>query len=142
MSGVVTASLLPEPAPRKHDEADLRHVVMRFLDLALPAEAIAQPIPIEGKRSLRARRDLRRSGYKAGWPDIEIVWRGHPSLFIELKAAHGSLSPEQRSMHKRLNYCGAAVLICRSVEEVEAWLRETGMPLRATVQQQQQLNGG
>ena len=138
MSGVVTASLPLDPTPRAHPEADLRHTVMQYLDWALPADAVAQPIPIEGKRTVRARRDLSYSGYKAGWPDIQILWRGHPAILIELKAARGSLSADQRHMHNRLTYCGAKVALARSVAEVEALLRECGVPLRATVSKQQQ----
>ena len=129
---VATASLLPEPAPRRHDEADLQHAVMQYLDRALPPDAVAHHSPGEGKRSKRAQRDLRRSGHKAGWPDVEIIWRGR-ALFIELKAPGGALDAVQRLMHQRLGYAGAPVVLCRSVPEVEAVVREAGVPLRGSV---------
>jgi hypothetical protein len=43
------------------------------------------------------------------------------------------LSAAQRETHRRLIYSGAEVMLCRSVEGVEAALRECGVPLRATV---------
>jgi hypothetical protein len=132
MSGV-TASLLPDPPRRKHDEDDLLYAAMEFLDLALPVEAIAHHSPGEGKRTKRAQGHLKRSGYKKGWPDIEIVWRGHPSIFIELKAARGTLSEAQRRMHIKLAYCGAEVISCKSLPCIEESLLELGMPLRARV---------
>jgi len=134
MSGVVTATLwAPLPVPRKRDEEALQHAVMQFLDLALPACAVAHHSPNEGKRTPRAAGTLKRSGTRRGWPDVEILWRGMPTTFIELKTKRGSLDADQRAMHKRLTYCGAVVLVCRSVECVETSLLELGMPLRATL---------
>jgi hypothetical protein len=36
-------------------------------------------------------------------------------------------------MANKLNYCGANVMLCRSVDDVEAMLRECCIPLRASV---------
>jgi hypothetical protein len=123
---------VPDPAPRRHDEDDLLHAAMQYLRIALPHDAIAHHSPGEGKRTKAAQALLSRSGYCKGWPDIEIVWRGR-IYFIELKAARGVLSASQRETHRRLIYCGAEVMLCRSVEGVEAALREACVPLRASV---------
>lgn len=131
MSGVVTASLLPDPPRRRHEEDSLQATVMEYLDLALPPDAVAHHSPGEGKRTKAAQAKLRRSGYKAGWPDVEIVWKGR-SFFVELKAQRGTLSAAQRQMIDRLHLCGAAVVLCRSLEGVENSLREMGLPLRAS----------
>jgi hypothetical protein len=134
MSGIVTASLLPErTSARRHDEADLMHTCMGYLAWSLPPDAIAHHSPGEGMRSLRAQRDLKRSGYQKGWPDIEIIWRGHSNIFIELKAARGVMSEAQRTMRQRLEYCGCTVLLCRTPEGMECALRELGVPLRGSV---------
>jgi hypothetical protein len=131
VSGVVTASLLPERGVRRrHEEADTQHTVMQFLARALPDNAIANHSPGEGKRSKAAQVTLRRSGYQAGWPDIEILWRGK-TLFIELKSAAGRLSPAQRETQRKLIYCGFDVCVCRSPEDVQAALLEIGIPLKA-----------
>jgi hypothetical protein len=130
---VVTSSLLPElDVVRRHEEADLQAAVMAYLALALPPNAIAHHSPGEGKRTKRAQWELKRSGYQTGWPDIEIVFRGR-IFFIELKRPKGgSLSPAQRECRRRLEYCEAPVMLCRSVPEVEAQLREACIPLRAS----------
>ncbi|HKW23535.1 MAG TPA: hypothetical protein VJO13_19290, partial [Ktedonobacterales bacterium] len=86
MSGVVTATLLPKVRKQRQEpEKLLQHSVMQFLDTALPVGAIAHHSPGEGMRSLRAQRDLKRSGHQKGWPDVEIIYKGR-AYFIELKA--------------------------------------------------------
>ena len=131
---IPTASLLPEPRVRQHQEEDLQAATMRFLDIALPPHCIAHHSPGEGQRSRRAAAQLKRSGYRRGWPDIEIIWFGHPNVFIELKIPGGrGPSADQRLMHHRLAFCGCTVVVCRSVPEVEQQLRGLGVPLRATV---------
>jgi hypothetical protein len=63
---------------------------------------------------------------------LVITWRGR-SIYIELKAKGGSLSPEQKAMHERLVLAGAVVLpIARSVDDVAAFLETLGMPLKAS----------
>jgi hypothetical protein len=130
---IVTSSLLPELLiVRRTEEEALQAAAMAFLDRALPADAIAQHSPGEGKRTPAAQRALKRSGYKAGWPDIEVIHRGR-ALFIELKAPKGTLSKPQRELQPRLEYCGCPVQLCRSLECVEATLRGWGVPLRARI---------
>lgn len=120
------------PPPRNDGEKKLQRQVMEFLALALPPDAVAHHSPGEGLRSKRAQGDLKMSGHKKGWPDIEIVWRGR-IYFIELKVPGAYPSAAQREMHKRLMYCDAPVMLCRSLPEVEAQLREACVPLRASV---------
>ncbi len=132
MSAVIGRSWAPPVVRRRHDEADLQAAVMAFLRSALPPDAVANHAPGEGKRSKAAQAALVRSGYRKGWPDIEVVWRGR-AYFIELKAAHGIMSAAQRETHRQLVYAGAEVMVCKSVEQVEAALREAGMRLRGTV---------
>ena len=119
-------------AQRKHDEDDMLHTTMQYLKVALPPDAIAHHSPGEGKRSKGAQIALSRSGYCKGWPDIEVIHRGR-AYFIELKAARGVVSAAQKETHRRLIYCGAEVMLCRSPEDVERSLRECGVPLRASV---------
>jgi hypothetical protein len=134
MSGaVVTSSLLPERAPRRrHEEDDLQAQVAEFLAVALPQGAVPHHSPGEGLRSKRAQGHLVRSGFCKGWPDFEIIWRGRV-YFIELKSGRGVVSKAQRETHRRLTYAEAPVMLCRSVPEVEAALRECGVPLRGSV---------
>lgn len=136
MGGAAASSrpyLLPVPAARAHPEDDLQAAVMDYLQRALPPYCIAHHSPGEGQRSKRAQRQLKRSGYQKGWPDIEIIWFGHPNVFIELKAPGRHPDADQRAMHKRLAYCGCTVLLCRTPEAVETELRALGLPLRARI---------
>lgn len=128
---VTTASLWQDERPqRSQAEQKLQAQVMRYLAYALPSNAIPHHSPGEGKRTPTAQRLLKQSGYQTGWPDIEILWNGR-TIFIELKAKGGSLSPVQRDLHNRLVFCGFEVIVCRSLECVEGALRELGVPLRA-----------
>lgn len=131
MSAVVSATLLPEPAPRRHEEDDLQAQVVAYLRWALP-DAVVHHSPGEGKRTRAAQAKLKRSGYCAGWPDLEIAWRSR-FYFIELKAARGTLSLAQRETHRRLIYAGFDVMLCKSLPQVEAALRECGVHLLASV---------
>ena len=117
-------------APRDDEEARLLHAAMTYLAWALPADAVANHCPGEGKRSKTAQVTLKRSGYQKGWPDIEIIWRGS-ALFVELKSRRGVLSEEQRSMHRKLTYCGCPVICAKSLPAIECALLEFGVPLKA-----------
>ena len=64
-------------------------------------------------------------------PDIDLL--PGRALYIELKAPRGVVSQDQREMIRKLIYCGAPVMLCRSVEQVEAQLREACVPLLASV---------
>jgi hypothetical protein len=123
---------LPSPARRRHAEADLQHDVMQYLGWALPADAIAHHSPGEGKRTKRAQGELKRSGYNPGWPDVLVIHRGR-CFFIELKAARGVVSAAQRAMMGKLYYCGAEVVVCKGLREVQAALQHLGVPLKAVV---------
>ena len=117
---------------RRHDEEDLQRDVVQFLRWALPDDAVAYHVPNGGPRHTKVAQRLVGQGLRAGIPDIAIVWCGR-ALFIELKTRTGVLSASQKQMHKKLTYCGAAVMVCRSQGDVEAGLRECGVPLRASV---------
>jgi hypothetical protein len=83
-------------------------------------------------RSLKVAQRLKGLGVLAGFPDLAICWRGR-LICIELKTDKGVVSVAQRETHRVLLYCGAEVMTCRSEVEVEAQLREMGVPLRASV---------
>jgi hypothetical protein len=132
MSAVVSATLLPEPPPRRREEETLHRSTVQFLRWALPDDATFYHVPNGGLRSRKVAQRLSGLGVVAGVPDLAIVHRGK-ALFIELKAKHGTVSAAQREMIRKLTYCGAPVMLCRSVPEVEAQLREACVPLRASV---------
>ena len=123
---------VPEPAPRRHEEDDLHRSVVQFLRIALPDDAVFYHVPNGGQRHNKAAARLVGLGVRAGVPDLAIVHHGR-ALFIELKTRTGRLSAAQKQMMQKLIHCGAEVMACRSVRDVEAALRECGVHLRATV---------
>jgi hypothetical protein len=123
---------VPEPAARRDDEFKLQQAICRYLDVALPHDATYFSVPNGGLRHKKAAIKLIATGLTAGVPDLLVIWCGR-ALFIELKTATGRVSMAQRAMHKRLVHCGAEVMLCRSLPEVEAALREATVPLRASV---------
>jgi hypothetical protein len=134
IGGVVTSSVIGRQIrKRAHVEDDLQRAICHFLQWALPADAVYFAVPNGGLRSPRVAARMRATGTRAGVPDLCIIHRGH-ALFIELKAAHGTMSAVQKEMARRLIYAGAEVMLCRSLEDVERSLREAGVHLRGTVQ--------
>ena len=134
MSGVVTASLMPERrvARRRHLESDLQRAVHQFLSVALPANAVHFSIPNGLMRSKKAAAIAQGEGCRAGVPDLAVVANGR-AIFIELKAPKGVFSAAQREIHRRLIYAGATVCWCRSVDDVQVSLLEAGVLLKAQV---------
>ena len=132
MSAIATSSLLPEPAPRRHLEDDLQRSFMQFLGPALGPRGVAYAIPNGGRRHAREAARMKGLGVMPGIPDIGICYEGR-ALYVEIKAPRGVVSEAQRAMHKRLTYAGGVVMLCRSLEELEAQLREAAVHLRGTV---------
>jgi hypothetical protein len=118
------------PTARKHDEDDLQRQIWEFLGFALPANAMAFHVPNGGMRSKRWAARMVGLGLVAGIPDIAVIWNGR-AAFVELKAGRGVVSAAQKLTMQRLFYCGAHIAVCRRLEDVETFLRQIGVPLRA-----------
>jgi hypothetical protein len=131
-SAVATATLLPGPARRRHEEADLQRSVHHYLSWSLPPDAVHFAVPNGLMRSKKAAARAQGEGVMAGIPDLCVVHRGR-AIFIELKAARGVVSAAQRAMMGRLYYSGAEVVVCKGVPEVQAALLHLGVPLKALV---------
>lgn len=114
----------------KSPERGLQLAVVKYLDQALPEDAIYHHSP---NRALRGPIEIsyyKRLGTKFGWPDIEIIYRGW-AYGIELKAGKGSLTKSQGLVHADLSRAGLHVAICTSVDEVQAALDGWSIPVRA-----------
>jgi hypothetical protein len=112
-------------------EAQLHKAAAQFLDLALPSDAVWTTFPAGGGGKARGG-ILKAMGLRAGWPDIQILWRDH-LYCIELKSAKGNLSPDQRALHERIVFCGGVVVTCRSLHDIYLALQIFGIPCRAHV---------
>ncbi len=108
-------------------EHALHKTVAEYLDLVLPHDAVWTTIGHGGfKLPIQVARAMKARGVKAGWPDIQILWR-HAYYGIELKTRKGVLSKAQKELHPRLRATGAQVAICRSIEDVTSTLKDWGM---------------
>jgi hypothetical protein len=78
-------------------------------------------IPNGGSRHPAEAANLKKSGVKAGVPDVHlpIARKGYHSLFIEMKKHDGRESREQRDWRDSLNLHGNLAVVCRS--QSEAW---------------------
>ena len=117
--------------PRPMTEAALHATVVRFLRMALPDGAMFHHSSNESDGSARYTRRQMGMGMVPGWPDIEVIHKGR-AYFIELKSAKGRLTANQSLCLGRLEDAGAPWAVCRSLEEVEAFLAKH-MHLRASL---------
>lgn len=115
-------------APVKAEEA-LQRAVVQLLALYEQRDWLAFcHVPNGGLRTASEAGRFRAMGVRAGVPDLLVWIRGGRSIGLELKAGRGKLSPEQMYWHARIAGLGHRVHVCRSVDDVEAVLREEGVP--------------
>ena len=78
---------------------------------------------------------LQRMGLLAGVHDLHVIYprangnSGYGTL--ELKAGSNTADPEQEAFGLRMTACGHRWALCRSLSEVDAALRDWGVPLRS-----------
>lgn len=118
-------------------EASLQAASAQYFKLRLPKTFLAIHCANEGRRSWAQGKRLKAQGMTAGVPDWLIMGsqphytRGPDSVAltwaIELKARRGSLSPAQKAFHKRLEAAGVPVCVCRSLDDIEAQLKQWGV---------------
>lgn len=121
----------PPRKPRQHPEADLQAQVCKFLTHALPKDAWFGAVPLGGGGRIRGQQ-LKRTGSKAGTPDILVIHQGM-AIWLELKAPKGPVSDAQLYCHAQLRRAASAVYIVRSLDDTIAALTDFGVPLRAKV---------
>ncbi len=114
---------------RSYPEQELQRTVAEYLDSALPPAVFWTSIPAGGGGSVRGA-IIKDTGYRAGTPDILLIYRGWAFL-IELKAENGRLSDAQRRVHLELKDAQAPVAVCRSLDDVRVTLSQMGVPTLA-----------
>jgi len=114
------------------DEFRLSCVVADYLARALPTRALFSHFPAGEKRSAVTGSRLKRMGLKRGWPDYLVILDGK-TFGIELKAGKGKLSDVQLAVADAFVANGAPWVCARSTQEVEAFLTEQGVQLRARI---------
>lgn len=116
-------------------EQRIHKAVAEFLRLALVEPAFFTTFPAGGGGKVRGAL-LKSMGLLPGMPDILVFWpraKGLGAGGIELKTERGVVSDEQEKCMRRLWAVGAEYAVCRGVAEVEWYLREWRVPLRASV---------
>ncbi len=107
-------------------EGEFHRTVAAFLDLILPSDAVYTTVPGGHRVATVA------PGYRAGWPDIHILYLGQ-SLFIELKRLHGKAETHQKACHAAIRACGGSVVVCDTLDKVAEALTAFGIPPRVRV---------
>ena len=118
---------------RKQPEQIFQRQVADFLDLALPRpDAWFTAIPAGAPGKLRGA-IMQGMGYTPGTPDMVVIYKWLPPIWLELKSAGGGLSKAQEQCRKDLGAAGCCWALCRTLEDVERALKRFGVPLRASV---------
>lgn len=115
----------------KHEDK-LHRSIWQQLKTLLPDDCEAWSVENRNLGPVAGRLNKLR-GCKPGVPDIHFLYRGK-LLCVELKYGRTQLSPHQKEMHARIRHCGGAVCVCRSLEDVAAFLTENGVRIKGTVQ--------
>lgn len=117
-------------------EAALHRTVADYLRRALRPPTFFTTFPAGGGGRIRGAL-LKAAGLQAGAGDLLVIHpvlkmrneQGAWVLWIELKTETGRQSPVQKDFERRIIEAGCFYHVARSVEDVEAILRETGIPV-------------
>jgi hypothetical protein len=72
----------------------------------------------------------KRRGVRSGLPDLMVISRGKPTIFVELKAPTGALSKVQKAVRLELLQAGASYYLARTARAAMAALVCAGIVLR------------
>ena len=75
-------------------------------------------VPNAARRSKASAAHLKRTGMRAGVPDICLLFPRGRIVFVEVKTPKGRHSPSQREWQERANGLGHTVLTARSVDDI------------------------
>lgn len=116
---------IPIKKPEAKQQARLVAALRRTWGFLHPLDRpIIASIPMGGSRDAREACNLRTQGGLAGMPDLIILAPGPFTVFIEMKAEGGRVSPEQRVIHPHIAGLGYVMLVAFSAEEALAQLRK------------------
>lgn len=118
----------------KQDESKIQVAIMQYLETALPSFIRAAHVPNGGRRDRITGSRLKREGVKAGFPDIVLIRDGGSCALIEVKADKGRLSDVQKDWAEWAGLNAIPYAVCRSVGDVQSFLLDLNIPLKAKVQ--------
>lgn len=113
---------------RQSPEAVLQRRVVTFLRAYLPDEVWWTASLSGVKLTMQIAVQAKAAGMNKGAPDLSFVWPDGSTTYIELKAAGGTLTPEQRQLWDTL---GDRMTVCRTWPEVRTslhvWMQRHGL---------------
>lgn len=114
-------------------EHKLQCAIADYLDAALLGTGVVWTANCAGGKASQFRANqMKAAGLKRGWPDLQALLPNGQVVFIEIKTATGSLSPEQRSFRDKCQATGCDIwALARSVEDVAAAFTRWGVRLRS-----------
>ena len=113
---------------RKAPEARLQESVCQYLALQERCGRLLWfHVPNSGQHHVSYRVKMKRLGLRAGVPDLCIIPKAGPVCFVELKAGKNAETEGQEAWLQKLPDYGCPVAVCRSLEEVQQFLFETGV---------------
>ncbi len=108
-------------APSEHR---LQTALCDYLMLAARPELHWFAIPNGEKRHIRVAQRLKNEGVRRGTPDLCFMLPGGKVGWLEMKAAKGSLSPDQKVFRDKAALLGHAWAMARTIDEALAFLTE------------------
>lgn len=138
------AAVRTRKAAALYSEDQLHRSVAEFLDIALLPPAVWTTFPAGwGKFGIKTAVRLKRSGLKAGMPDIFVFDRVGPVqatkvVGIELKKPGEQPTAAQQLMFARLRAIGVAIHVCESIDAVVRALSQERIGLRVMKWQDEQ----
>jgi len=103
-------------------ETDLQKQVIKYLDLILPKQSLVHHSPNEGNHKVQYFHKQKLMGVLKGFPDLMILLPNTKPLFIELKQPKNYPTEQQRNIGSLLIDLGNEYAVCRSLQDVQAFL--------------------
>ena len=120
---------MPTLAASSPSEDHVQASIVEWLRMVLP-RAVVSSVPLGGLRTKKEAAKLRWTGALKGIPDLFVALPAGRTLWVECKAAKGSLEPEQKAVHAALSDLGHTVIVARDVEDVRSALQSLGVRTR------------
>jgi hypothetical protein len=110
----------------KRAEDQIQRAILEHLAIRAVPNVFAFHCPNGGWRRPAEARIFKSLGVRAGIPDVLVV-AGGKLYALELKTAHGKLTPAQRTAHVMLTAAGAEVATAHGLDEALAVLERWGL---------------
>lgn len=111
---------------RQNPESDLQRAIVQHLKLRAPANVIWYAIPNGIPASKRTGARFKAEGMLAGAPDMAFVLADGRAAFMEIKAAGGRLSAEQKAFEAKCSAMGVEHAVVYSIDQALAVLTAWG----------------